>query len=156
MSTPNAFGNAGATMLATTPVAFTSVEILHWVWIALGAAAGALTALSLPAYQALSRQGKLFTASIGFAFALFLGPVIAPAIYKLFSSVDPASTGGMGACYYLIGLVGNSVVPVIFKSISARIESTLGGMVKTEVVEATAAANRNPGGDAAPDGTENA
>lgn len=156
MTASNALGNASTTVVATSPMAFTSMELAHWLWIALGAAAGAVTALSLPAYQALTRQGKIFTAAIGFTFALFLGPVIAPVIYKLFSSADNASTGGMGACYYLIGLIGNSVVPVTVKRISSVWETTMGGMVKQAAVDASvvrnqaAAAATNPPAPPAP------
>lgn len=79
------------------------------VWRILAAAAGAIVSLSLPGHRELNLKGKLLTWMMGFLFAVFVGPAV---VLHLFPN-EPADSQLVGSLYFLVGMSGMAVLPMI-------------------------------------------
>lgn len=164
MSLHNAFtaasANATTSIVATSAASGAGAAAATGNWTSfliaiITAGAGAATAVGFPQYKSLEMKGKLVAIGVGMAFALIMGPAFAPAILKIMAGLGAnlEYNEGRAIVFYLTGLVGYTAPPMLFKFFSTRLESTLNGLIKGEVVdraitknaETAAAAAQNDG-----------
>lgn len=96
----------------------------EWLWRLAAAAAGAIVSLSLPGHRELTVRGKLLTWLMGFLFAVFVGPMI---VLHFFPD-EPADSQLIGSLYFLVGMSGMAVLPIIITKVQQFAETFgLGG-----------------------------
>lgn len=104
----------------------TESEMIEKLWVAAAALAGSIVSLAFDAQQTLALKGKIFTIFVGFTFAVFVGPVIVRAVF----GPQPADSQLVGALYFFMSASSMTLLPMLLKTFSNRISSTVGGMIK--------------------------
>lgn len=79
------------------------------LWIGLAAVAGGVTALSFREWKQMRRAEILMVLFVGAAFAIFVAPWVAHAIFRL----PVSDTRGTAAIVYIMGSGSNALLPWI-------------------------------------------
>lgn len=106
----------------------TEAELWEKLWIASAALAGSIVSLAFDAQQSLALRGKIFNIFTGFTFAVFVGPLVV----RWWLGDQPADSQIVGALYFFMSASAMTLVPMLIKAISARVSSTVGGLVKPD------------------------
>ncbi len=156
-ATANAATAGAATAAGGAAVAASGSDWTTMTVAVVTAAAGAATAVGFPQYKSLEMKGKLFAIGVGMAFSIIMAPIFAPGILKFLSlGVDLSYIEGRAIVFYVLGLIGYTMPPILMKKVAEQVESRLNGTVKQEVVDKAIEKALNKRRDASDDnGQEN-